>query len=135
MSRIANVATFSSWWYYLKYWPKYNCSNFPLPLYQPFNQFGFFTRKVMSGMCISTTRDPSTESIQNSFLRVTWSSAFKSYVAYVIRLAPLWISASLLNGPPWQNKVYLSLPYLTLRVQQFLFSNHVRQLSLLHWRT
>ena len=27
---------------------------------------------------------------------------------------PLSISASLLNGPPWQNKIYLALPYLTL---------------------
>ena len=67
MSRIAIVTTFSTWWYYLKYWPKYNCSNCPFPLCQPYNQFGFFTRKVTSGMCISTTRDPSTESVQNSF--------------------------------------------------------------------
>ena len=46
-------------------WPK---SRFPLPLCQPCNQFGLFTRKVTSATCISTTRDPATKRIQNSLL-------------------------------------------------------------------
>ena len=30
---------------------------------------------------------------------------------YIFSPGPLWISASLLNGPPWKNKVYLTLLY------------------------
>ena len=34
---------------------------------------------------------------------------------YIFSPGPPWISASLLNGPPWQNKVYLTLPYHSTR--------------------
>ena len=34
---------------------------------------------------------------------------------YIFSPGPPWMSASLLNGPPWQNKVYLTLPYHSTR--------------------
>ena len=53
----------------------------PFAVCQPCNQFGLFTRKVTSGMCISTTRDPATKSkYPEQFISVSWSSVFKSRV-------------------------------------------------------
>ena len=36
-------------------------------------------------------------------------------IIYIFSEGPLWISASLLNGPPWQNRVYFTSVYLTFK--------------------
>ena len=44
------------------------------------NQSGLFIRKVKSGTCISSTRDPATERIENSIFCFVWSPASKRFV-------------------------------------------------------
>lgn len=53
-------------------------------------KFGFFTRKLTSGTCISTTKDPAcnenySEMNSLNYLDVLWSSVFKSQAASFTR--------------------------------------------------